>query len=139
MVLVDEADDVKPLSRSKFREQTLIDYLLDTDKIVTTSLHGEIDIMSTGNKSAKMRSKLMTTLDHGVEVIVADEDDRTVEDKALRDTLSTFLVNQCTLRQPRHTATLGGVAHCLKKIKRNVVKEDSVSVIENDDLTLFAN
>ena len=78
----------------------------------------------------------MTPINHSVEIVVRNKNDRALEIKRARNNLCALVVNQLTLGQPRYTATLGRVANCLEQIKRNVVKEYGVGVVENDNAVL---
>jgi len=81
MVFFNEVDYIHLFLRVKIVKQTLLNYLTNANEIVTTSLHGQINIVGTRYERLEVRRQLMPAINHGVKVIVGDEDYRAIEVK----------------------------------------------------------
>ena len=94
--------------------------------------------MRTRNERIQVRCQSMTFLNHMIEVIVRNEDYRAVKVKRAWDNLARFIVHQFAFGKPRNTAALSSIANCFEQIERSVIKENSIGIVENNNLTLFA-
>ena len=71
----------------------------------------------------------MPALDHGIEVIVSDKDNRAFELEGLGQTLGRLLIDQRTFRDIRNHTTIGSVARGLEQVNGGVIEKHLVGVV----------
>jgi len=138
-VVEDVVDHFLLLRRSQtaFLQHTHLDDLLDANQVVADRPETYVDVVRPADERLEVLAESATTFDGHIEVIVGDEDDRTLELEGPRQR-RTVSIGHASLGTPHDAATFSGVARSLEKVKSVCVLEDGVAVIEDDDVTFVA-